>query len=262
LSTYFGEEHKRHQNMYNVPHLDLLKIRGSIANGNQKIKEELLKRNHLSKEERIERLEIELEYTRRELTKNIIDLREETQRRKTLERICEELEGRTEMLQLSYLRAADKLKKYQKRIKENKEKQFAELDETVQDVSATLVKHDNNLHDMQQRKMRQPEHVAPKANLYDSPEEYKIHLELLARDLAKNTKIQNMEGLKSRKAEDEEEWRPRLKRSKSNPFLYFNERREDIMEVHAFQGTGQEGRLEQTAIFGLGKGEDLDDIMI
>ena len=41
--------------------MDLLKIRGTIANGNQKIKEELLKRNHLSKEERIERLEIELE---------------------------------------------------------------------------------------------------------------------------------------------------------------------------------------------------------
>ncbi len=64
--------------------MDLLKIRGSIANGNIKIKEELIKRNHLTDKERLERLEIELEYTRRELTKTIIDLREETEKRKML----------------------------------------------------------------------------------------------------------------------------------------------------------------------------------
>lgn len=46
----------RKQKTFGVPHLDLLKIRGSIANGNQKIKEELVKRNHLTKEEKIDRL--------------------------------------------------------------------------------------------------------------------------------------------------------------------------------------------------------------
>jgi len=56
LSTYFGDQTTRRQNTYNVPHLDLLKIRGSIANGNAKIKEELVKRNHLSDKEKIERL--------------------------------------------------------------------------------------------------------------------------------------------------------------------------------------------------------------
>ena len=89
-------------NAPNVPHLDLLKIRGSIANGNQKIKEELLKRNHLTKDERIERLEIELEYARRELTKNIMGLRKETERRKLLEGICDELEARNGCLVESY----------------------------------------------------------------------------------------------------------------------------------------------------------------
>ena len=39
LSTYFGEEAVRKQNDCNVPHLDLLKIRGSVATGNAKIKE-------------------------------------------------------------------------------------------------------------------------------------------------------------------------------------------------------------------------------
>jgi hypothetical protein len=39
-----------------VPHLDLLKIRGSMANSNDKIKAELIKRNHLTKEEKIDRL--------------------------------------------------------------------------------------------------------------------------------------------------------------------------------------------------------------
>jgi hypothetical protein len=30
----------------------------------------------------------------------------------------------------------------------------------------------------------------------------------------------------------EEEWKPQLKRSTSNPFLYFNERREEILGVN------------------------------
>jgi hypothetical protein len=56
LATYFGEAALRRQKDYNVPHIDLLKIRGSVANGNEKIKAELLKRNHLTKEEKIDRL--------------------------------------------------------------------------------------------------------------------------------------------------------------------------------------------------------------
>lgn len=46
----------RKQKDFGVPHLDLLKIRGTVANGNIKIKEELIKRNHLSQQERLERL--------------------------------------------------------------------------------------------------------------------------------------------------------------------------------------------------------------
>lgn len=60
-----------------------------------KIHEEIVKRNlHMTKEDKIKGLEAELEYTRRELTKNLIDLREERERRKILEVICDEMEGR------------------------------------------------------------------------------------------------------------------------------------------------------------------------
>ena len=70
--------------------------------------------------------------------------------------------------------------------------------------------------------------------------------------------------------EDEEEgegWKPRLKRSTSNPFLYFNERREDIMGINDPLPTNkpQKMRLEQTAVFNnihIGHEEDLDDIDI
>ena len=72
---------------------------------------------------------------------------------------------------------------------------------------------------------------------------------------------------------EDEEWKPRFKRSTSNPFLYFNERRDEIMHVDEI-GTKNDKRngnhhvkirLEQTAIFGNGmnlRGEELDDILI
>jgi hypothetical protein len=42
---FFGEQATRRQKNYNVPHVDLLKIRGTIINGNQVIDEDLKKRN-------------------------------------------------------------------------------------------------------------------------------------------------------------------------------------------------------------------------
>jgi hypothetical protein len=67
---------------------------------------------------------------------------------------------------------------------------------------------------------------------------------------------------------EEEEWKPRLKRSTSNPFLYFNERREEILGVKEDMNPTHDDkmRLEQTEIFGhnmrMDPGENLDDIMI
>ncbi len=54
LATYFGQEAVRKQKTYNVPHMDLLKIRGSIVANNAKIGIELDKRNqHLTKDEKL-----------------------------------------------------------------------------------------------------------------------------------------------------------------------------------------------------------------
>ena len=39
LATYFGEQKMRKQKDFGVPHLDLLKIRGTVASSNAKIKE-------------------------------------------------------------------------------------------------------------------------------------------------------------------------------------------------------------------------------
>jgi hypothetical protein len=72
--------------------------------------------------------------------------------------------------------------------------------------------------------------------------------------------------MKKKEKEEADEWRPRIKRSTSNPFLYFNERREDIMEVQTLENKPEEKiRLEQTAIYAQSiriQGEDLDDIDI
>lgn len=168
-----------------------------------------------------------------------------------LQRICEELEGRNEILTMSYNKAQSKLEKYYSKIKENKEKhiKFIELDQTINDLSTTLIRHDLNV-------MKKPEPVKKSVlsfDIYDSPEEYKIHLQLLAKDLSKNQKIQHLNHLKRKQEDALEQWKPRLKRSTSNPFLYFNERREDIMEVHPLQNRQQSKmRLQQTAIYGQG----------
>jgi hypothetical protein len=71
-----------------------------------------------------------------------------------------------------------------------------DLDETLNDLSTTLVKYDNNMMDIQRIPQDNLKALPSARNLYESPEEYKIHLELLARDLAKNTKIQHLEHLK------------------------------------------------------------------
>ncbi len=47
--------------------------------------------------------------------------------------------------------------------------------------------------------MKKPEPVKKSVlsfDIYDSPEEYKIHLQLLAKDLSKNQKIQHLNHLK------------------------------------------------------------------
>lgn len=98
LASLYGEDAIRKQKTFNVPAINMLGVRSALVATGEKIKPELIKRNHLTKEQRIERLEIELEFTRRELTKNILELREETERRKLIERICEELQGRNELL--------------------------------------------------------------------------------------------------------------------------------------------------------------------
>lgn len=41
--------------------------------------------------------------------------------------------------------------------------------------------------------------------VFDTPEEYKIHIELLARDLAKNHKMQNLKNLTKKKEGNEPE---------------------------------------------------------
>lgn len=40
--------------------------------------------------------------------------------------------------------------------------------------------------------------------IYQSPEQYKIHLELLAKDLSKNKKIQNLEHMKNKEEGDQD----------------------------------------------------------
>lgn len=48
LSTYFGDIKRQRETK--VPPIDLLKIRATLNSGNAKIKEELIKRNHLTKD--------------------------------------------------------------------------------------------------------------------------------------------------------------------------------------------------------------------
>lgn len=87
------------------------------------------------------------------------------------------------------------MNKLTKKIKDSKEKQlkFIELDDTINDMSTTLIKIDNNLEDKKRKETPPPLKVINNNfDVYDTPEEYKVHLELLARDLAKNKKVQNL----------------------------------------------------------------------
>jgi len=71
-------------------------------------------------------------------------LREETERRKLIERICEELEGRNELLLHSNRKFEERIAKWTKKVMESKEKhlKFVELDETIGDISTTIIKVD------------------------------------------------------------------------------------------------------------------------
>jgi hypothetical protein len=168
---------------------------------------------------------------------------------------------------------AEKLNKLTRKIKDSKEKQmkFIELDDTLNDMSTTLIKLDNNLDDQRRKEPPQPlKAISDNFDIYDTPEEYKVHLELLARDLAKNLKVQNLQKMTKKKENvAQEEWAPKLKRSTSNPFLYFNERREEILGVKEDINPHHDDnmRLEQTEIFEhrnlrMDPSENLDDIYI
>ena len=68
----------------------------------------------------------------------------------------------------------------------------------------------------------------------ETPFEYKLHLELLAKDVNKNPKLKNIREKKLKKTitdVDNQTAISKLKKSTSNPFLYLNERRDQIMEV-------------------------------
>ena len=58
------------------------------------------------------------------------------------------------MVTEDYKQVCEKLNKYIRKVKESKEKQlkFIELDETINDMSTTIIKYDNNLIDMQKPK--------------------------------------------------------------------------------------------------------------
>lgn len=76
---------------------------------------------------------------------------------------------------------------------------YIELDDTINDISTTI-KMDNNY--VEKKEPKEVKVANPSFDIYDTPEEYKVHLELLARDLARNKKVQNLEHL-SRKKEHE-----------------------------------------------------------
>lgn len=67
-----------------VPPLNILKVRTQQMKGIEKIEEDLDRRNHLSKDEKIKGFKVELEFTRRSLTKTMIDLKSEHEKRKIL----------------------------------------------------------------------------------------------------------------------------------------------------------------------------------
>lgn len=60
----------------------------------------------------------------------MVDLKEQTDRRKAIEAICSELEARNDLLSAAHEKASRKLAKFLSKAKESKEKQlkFIELD--------------------------------------------------------------------------------------------------------------------------------------
>ena len=98
----------------------------------------------------------------------------------------------------------------------------------------------------------------------ETPFEYKLHLELLAKELNKNQKLKSIKEKKVLKAVDtSESAASKLKRSTSNPFLYFNEKRDQIMEVKADQGGNADEfvsnpRLEQTEFLIMGQNKKIN----
>jgi len=58
----------------------------------------------------------------------------------------------------------------------------------------TYIKVENYLGDLKKNRKPQPpaKTINQSLEIFDTPEEYKIHLELLSKDLAKNKKIQNL----------------------------------------------------------------------
>ena len=69
----------------------------------------------------------------------------------------------------------------------------------------TFIKIDNNTLDKQKNKAKFEVMKLFNESMekYDSKEEYKIHLELLARDLERNHKIQNLNHMKKKETEDQ-----------------------------------------------------------
>jgi hypothetical protein len=53
----------------------------------------------------------------------------------------------------------------------------------------------------------------------------------MAKELSKNKKLSELPKLKICCKEEGEQWQRRVKRSSSNPLLYFNERKQEIMTI-------------------------------
>ena len=64
-------------------------------------------------------------------------------------------------------------------------------------MSTTLIKHDNNIVDKRKEQSKNVK-INNEMDIFDSPEEYKIHLQLLAKDLNKNGKIKHLDKLKKK----------------------------------------------------------------
>jgi hypothetical protein len=191
------------------------------------------------------RLEIELEYTRRELSRNIIDLREECRRRKRAEALGVEMQGRLGLLVNSNQHLEAKVRKYWEKLKSEKEKMYGLSDN--QETGKGLIEEEltNNVDDtlalpeepavVNSKSTQKGREANPSLLMNEYQIDYKIHLQIMAREMEKNKKLANLSKLKACKRgkdeDSEQDWQRRVKRSTSNPLLYFNERRDEIMNV-------------------------------